>query len=1219
MSLTSNGSKKTFTYSLNPLIFLPNPWITPILNPQFLVNTCMLLSKLEIKGFKSFGDKMVIHFDKGITGVVGPNGCGKSNVVDAIRWVLGEQKSRLLRSDKMENVIFNGTKNRKATNLAEVSLTFENTKNLLPTEYTHVTITRRYYRTGESEYQINGVTCRLKDITNLFLDTGINSNSYAIIELKMIDELLNDKNNSRRELFEEAAGISKFKNRKRETLRKLEDTDADLSRVEDLLFEIDKNLKALEKQAKQAAKYFEIKAEYREASINLAKKSLEQLLQSLQEVQNSSQNEADLKLQLQTQITELEAQLSAAKAELIGKEKLLASRQKALNEQVNKIRGFESDKKIKNERLRFLEDRSQALREQIDLDRKSNDRAAFSIRSLEQEKEGAEKLLAEKEVLVSQLREEYDSQKASTTEKQDQHKALNQQVEKTKEHLYQVGKEVEIKQIQLSTLKQELERTSYDDSSQEANLAEYEIGMNQVKAELDEAQASHSLLKQKQEEQNQKVEDTNRVVELIREELTQISRKLDSKTNEFSLTKSLVENLEGFPEAIKFLKKNPSWGKDVPLLSDLLTTDDRYRITIENYLESYLNYYVVDTEAEAIAAIQLLSDAARGKPNFFILEHFEHFKASQAQLFSNTIAATEIIEFDEKYSRLINFILDNVYIVQGDYKEFPQGVEGVFLAESGQYIKKRFSLSGGSVGLFEGKRIGRAKNLEKLEKEIKELHKKVSSARSNLDQKVSELSKLKEVSFKKASEESQVRIDELNAAFVSVRTKKEQLAELLSSNANKREDILERIAGLEDRLAVILPQLTVEKEQFELAAEQLASAAEVLEQENKRLTEKSQLFNQENITYIQQLNRVSAAEQEITFKQSAFESSKERIEKAQAELAQLDAEIKVLLDTNEVKDDELIELYTEKEAIELGVTEAEKSYYTARGQIDELDNGIRSLQKSKEGFEQLILSLQAQVTEIRLKMSGMKERLNVEFDLDLDQVMAENPALDPVFADFKEEELRELVRKQKERLDKIGPINPMAMEAYDEIKIRYDFISNQKEDLAKAKLSLLSTISEIDLVAKETFLDAFGKIKENFVKVFRSLFTEQDDCDLTLVDPDNPLESAIEIMAKPKGKRPLTINQLSGGEKTLTATSLLFSIYLLKPAPFCIFDEVDAPLDDANIDKFNQIIQKFSAESQFIIVTHNKRTMASTDIIYGITMIEAGVSRVVPVDLRELE
>ncbi len=1179
----------------------------------------MLLSKLEIKGFKSFGDKMVIHFDKGITGVVGPNGCGKSNVVDAIRWVLGEQKSRMLRSDKMENVIFNGTKNRKPTNLAEVSLTFENTKNLLPTEYTYVTITRRYYRSGESEYQINGITCRLKDITNLFLDTGINSNSYAIIELKMIDELLNDKNNSRRELFEEAAGISKFKNRKRETLRKLEDTDADLSRVEDLLFEIDKNLKSLEKQAKQAAKYFEIKADYRIASINLAKKSLEQLQLGLVDAQTKIQQESDHKLEIQSQIVALEAQLSASKSDLIGKEKLLASRQKALNEQVNKIRTFESDKKIKNERLRFLEDRSQSLREQIDQDRKSNERAAFAIRSLEQEKDGAQKILAEKELLVAQLREEYELQKTKTAKKQEQHKALSLKVSQIKERVYQAGKEVEIKQIQWSTLKQELERTSSDDSSQTANLVEFEQSLVLVKVQLDKAQQDYELLKQKKEEQDQKVEDTNKIIEVIREELTQLSRKLDSKTNEFNLTKSLVENLEGFPEAIKFLKKNQSWGKDVPLLSDLLTTDEKYRVTIENFLENYLNYYVVETEQEAIAAIQLLSDAARGKANFFILEHFEKFSPSKAQVFPNALAATKIIEFEDKYSRLINFILDNVYIVQGDYPDFPSQKEGVFLSESGKYIKKKFSLSGGSVGLFEGKRIGRAKNLEKLEKEIKELHKKVSTSRANLDQKLGDLSKLKELSFKKELEQSQARLQELNSDFVSVRTKKEQLAELLYSNANKREDILARIESIQESLEEIQPQLVKENALFEDLNEQLEQLTEDLETVLKILSEKSQLFNQENITYIQQLNRVTSAEQEIEFKQTAFESSKDRIEKYQEELSQLDDEIKTLLESHEVKDEELIELYSEKEGIELGVTEAEKSYYGERGAIDELDTRIRSLQKAKEAYDELVLALQNQINEVRLKMAGMKERLNVEFDIELETLMAENPMVDSEFEELREEDLKEIVQKHKEKLDKIGPINPMAMEAYDEIKIRYDFIISQKEDLIQAKESLLSTISEIDLVARETFLDAFGKIKENFVRVFRSLFTEEDDCDLTLVDPENPLESAIEIMAKPKGKRPLTINQLSGGEKTLTATSLLFSIYLLKPAPFCIFDEVDAPLDDANIDKFNQIIHKFSAESQFIIVTHNKRTMASTDIIYGITMIEAGVSRVVPVDLRELD
>lgn len=1178
----------------------------------------MLLSKLEIKGFKSFGDRMVIHFDKGITGVVGPNGCGKSNVVDAIRWVLGEQKSRMLRSDKMENVIFNGTKNRKPTNLAEVSLTFENTKNLLPTEYTHVTITRRYYRSGESEYLLNGVTCRLKDITNLFMDTGINSNSYAIIELKMIDELLNDKNNSRRELFEEAAGISKFKTRKKETLRKLEDTDADLERVEDVLFEIEKNLKSLEKQARQTARYFEIKQEYKEASINLAKKSVQKHSDSLVSIHKKIQGETDRKLEVNTKITEKEAFLEHNKSDLIQKEKLLSSRQKTLNEHVNKIRQFESDKKIKNERLRFLEDRSQKLREQIDADRKSNDRAGFSIRSLEQEKESAAKLLSEKEFIVEELRRDYESQKNQQSATQEKQKVLSRQFSESKDKVYQLSKDLEIKQIQLSTLKQELEKTASDDNSQEASLADFEDKLVLLREQLENKTKELSSIKAKEEDQSQKIEETNRIIDMIREEVTQTSRKLDAKQNEFNLTKSLVENLEGFPEAIKFLKKNSDWGKNTPLLSDILTTEEKYRVTIENYLETYMNYYVVETEVQAIAAVNLLSDSAKGKANFFVLEHFNSFHPTQTKLFANAIPATEIIEYDEKYAKLIGFILDDVYIVKGEYQDFPPDQTAIFITESGKFTKRKFSISGGSVGLFEGKRIGRAKNLEKLEKDIKELNKKVSATRSNLDSKISDLLKLKEVSYKSSIEKIQQEFNEVNQEFISIRTKKEQLSELLSSNANKREDILERVETLQESLERIIPELEKEKSQFTSVEEELEIFNQQLQAESESLSQRSAAFNQENILYHQHLNRVNSLDQEIEFKKSAFDSSKERIEKSQMEQSSIDLEIKGLLDNNEVKDDELIELYSEKEGIEKGVTEAEKDYYACRGEIDDTDKQIRELQKSKESMDTLIQEFQQSLNEVKLKLASLKERLSVEFEIDLDTLMEENPELDEAYLEMSEAEMREIVQKAKDRLEKIGPINPMAMEAYDEIKQRHTFITEQKEDLVKAKNSLMETIKEIDQVARETFLEAFGKIKENFIKVFRSLFTDEDQCDLTLVDPDNPLESPIEIIAKPKGKRPLTINQLSGGEKTLTATSLLFAIYLLKPAPFCIFDEVDAPLDDANIDKFNNIIQTFSKESQFIIVTHNKRTMASTDIIYGITMIEAGVSRVVPVDLREL-
>ncbi|KEO75886.1 chromosome segregation protein SMC [Anditalea andensis] len=1178
----------------------------------------MQLSKLEIKGFKSFGDRVVIHFDKGITGIVGPNGCGKSNVVDAIRWVLGEQKTRMLRSDKMENVIFNGTKNRKPTNLAEVSLTFENNKNLLPTEYTQVTITRRYYRSGESEYLLNGITCRLKDITNLFMDTGINSNSYAIIELKMIDELLNDKNNSRRDLFEEAAGISKFKTRKKETLRKLEDTDGDLSRVEDVLFEIEKNLKQLEKQAKQTEKYFTVKKEYKAASIALAKKSVNKHTTALVQMSASITQEQDRKLSLNAKVAEQEALLEKNKNELLLKEKLLSARQRSLNEQVNKIRQFESDKKIKNERLRFLEDRGQKLREQIDLDRKSNDRAGFSIRSLQQEKESAEKLLREKEFVVDNLKTELQEQKDTYALSQERQKVLNKEFTSRKETIYQLSKDLEIKQIQLSTLKQELEKTATDDDNQEANLAEFEEKVVLLKEELDLRTDALHELKKKEEDQLARIEEAVHTIDLIKDEVTQSSRKLDAKQNEYNLTKSLVENLEGFPEAIKFLKKNSSWGKDTPLLSDILTTEEKYRVAIENFLEGYMNYYVVETEAQAIAAVNLLSDAARGKANFFILEHFERFQPSVTKLFPNVIAATEIIEYDLKYSKLISFILDDVYIIKGEYRDIPLDHTSVFITESGKLTKRKFSISGGSVGLFEGKRIGRAKNLEKLEKDIKELNKKVSQTRSDLDRKMGDLMKLKEVSHKSQIEVLQNEINEYNQQYISVRTKKEQLFELLSTNANKREDILIRIDSLSEEVAELLPSLDASKSGFSELEYELEEINENLQVESESVSLKSNLFNQENILYHQHINKVNSLEQEIDFKQNAFETSKERIEKSQHELSGIEQEVKNLLDNNEIKDDELIELYTEKEQIEIGVNEAEKAYYAYRGNIDEIEKALREIQKQKEHIDTIIMELQQSLNEVKLKLSGMKERLSVEFEIDLDTLMEEDPEISPEYADWDDHQLRTEVAKAKEKLDKIGPINPMAMEAYNEIKERHTFITEQKEDLIKAKNSLLETIKEIDQVAKTTFMDAFDKIKENFIKVFRSLFTAEDDCDLKLTDPTNPLESTIEIMAKPKGKRPLTINQLSGGEKTLTATSLLFAIYLLKPAPFCIFDEVDAPLDDANIDKFNNIIQTFSSESQFIIVTHNKRTMASTDIIYGITMIEAGVSRVVPVDLREL-
>ena len=1179
----------------------------------------MQLTKLEIKGFKSFGDRMVINFDEGITGIVGPNGCGKSNVVDSIRWVLGEQKTRALRSDKMENVIFNGTKKRKQSNLAEVSLTFNNTKNLLPTEYNNVTITRRYYRSGESEYLLNGVNCRLKDITNLFMDTGISSNSYAIIELKMVDDILTDKDNSRRGLFEEAAGISKFKIRKKETLKKLSDTDADLERVEDLLYEIDKNLKSLEKQARQARKYYEYKEAYKEKSVLLAKKSVAEKREQFLTLNKQLGAENDKKISLNKQLSEFEAKLEQAKTDLLKQEKLLATRQKALNDHVNKIRSYESEKKIKNERLRFLQDKSDNLKQQIEQDKQSNERAGFSIKSLAQEQEAATKIFAESAANIAQLKAGYEAQKEKTLTIREEVNTLNNQQQTLKDTVYQLNKSLEIKEIQLASIKQELEKSSTDSSEQKVSVAEFDEKIGALSLLLNEKNDYLKNLKAKEQHLTDQIEEHTKTIELIKDELTQSSRKLDATENEYNLTKSLVDNLEGFPEAIKFLKKSAKWGKNAPLLSDILTTSEDYRITIENFLEPYMNYYIVDSEAHAFEAINLLSDASRGKAHFFILDSFEKFKPSDTKLFDNALAATEIVEYDAKYKQLIAYVLDNVYVVQGDYTKMPEDAYCTFITQSGKVTKRKFSMSGGSVGLFEGKRIGRAKNLEKLQEQIKRLNKSIATIKASLAQRQKDLESLKQHSYRENIELLQAEINEVNSEYVSIKTKQEQFAEMLSTAANKREDLENKRDELSKEIENLKPESKEKSDRLLEVENRLLLIREDLESQDALLSQKSTVYNEENIGYHQQENRVNSLQQEISYKQNTFDSSRERLERNQTELKTNEESIKNLIDTAETNDDELLGMYEEKEQIELGVNEVEKSYYAARGEIDEIEKESRNIQRNREQVDELVLQLQNSLNDTKLSLNSVKERLSVEFEIDLDKLMAIDKDEPQDANNTNADSLREEVDKLKERMERIGPINPMAMEAYEEIKERNDFIIEQREDLFKAKESLLSTISEIDEVARENFLEAYAKIKGNFMKVFRTLFTEEDECDLQLSDPDNPLESKIEIMAKPKGKRPLTINQLSGGEKTLTATSLLFAIYLLKPAPFCIFDEVDAPLDDANIDKFNNIIREFASESQFIIVTHNKRTMSSTDVIYGVTMVEQGVSRVVPVDLRELE
>lgn len=1171
----------------------------------------MQLTKLEIKGFKSFGDRISINFDSGVTGIVGPNGCGKSNVVDAIRWVLGEQKTRMLRSDKMENVIFNGTKSRKPSQMAEVSLSFNNTKNLLPTEYSTLTVTRKYYRTGESEYLLNGVPCRLKDITNLFLDTGISSNSYAIIELKMVDDLLNDKDNSRRDLFEEAAGISKFKKRKKETLRRLEDTDADLNRVEDLLFEIEKNMRSLERQAKQTEKYYKLKEEYKSLSLSLTAKQSETLRERLLELEKEIQRHEDARLQAQTTSKTLDAKEEGLQKALIDAEKLLSSRQKTLNEHVNTIRQTESDKKIKNERLRFLTEKSRELETRLQADKESLDRVSFSLKGLKEEVQSYEKLSLEKEADIQRLKALADEEKWKLQSLQAEEEAKSKAFQSLREANYQQSKSLEIKEMQLNSLKIEYEKSSTGTRERAVQLNEFDDKI----ALLDEkVNTRREAYEQKNEQENlnlRQQEELRESLDKRKEQLAASKRQRDAKDNEYKLTKSLVDNLEGFPEAIKYLKKTAKWAKDTPLLSDLISCEEKYRVPVENYLEQYMSYFVVNHESQALEAIHMLAESNRGKANFFVISKLQKRQYPEFKAPVGSLRVMDMIEFDPSYGVLLYNLLGNVYLLEDS--KLPEPEEHiVFLSTNGQMSRKKAIISGGSVGLFEGKKIGRKKNLENLSRAIKQLDKEIAEMGDQIEEEQSRLQQLIAASEKKALEELRNELNRDEQELSALKSRKDQIFQFVQSEETKREDIRETLENLHEEIDALRPKVAQGQKELSEQEEVSLELREQVESQRERSATQSAEFNEQNMKYFQLKNKFESLSREIEFKEQNLEGTQERIAQNQEEALKTGEEIKKLLGQSSEEEDSLLGLYEEKESIEAGVVEAEKAYYQVRGDLAELEKQNRELTRKREEIDNLLFELKSKANDYKLQLQSLTDRLSVEFNLELSQLPEDDP-----YADWNEENLKEEVSKIREKMERIGPINPMAMEAYQEVNERHGFITEQKEDLMVAKQDLLNTIEEIDQVAKKSFLEAFADIKENFVKVFRSLFTEEDDCNLILTDPERPLESSIEITAKPKGKRPLTINQLSGGEKTLTATSLLFAIYLLKPAPFCIFDEVDAPLDDANIDKFNNIIRTFSKDSQFIIVTHNKRTMASTDIIYGITMVEQGVSRVVPVDLRE--
>ena len=1175
----------------------------------------MRLKSLEIKGFKSFADKTVVLLDNPITGIVGPNGCGKSNIVDAIRWVIGEHKIKALRSDNLEDLIFNGSRTRAASGLAEVSLTFENTRNLLPTDFTSVTITRKFYKNGESEYRLNDVSCRLKDIHNLFLDTGVSNDSYAIIELGMVDDIIKDKEGARRRMLEQAAGISIYKTRKKEAKQKLDLTEGDISRIEDLLFEIGNNLRTLESQAKKAEKYRVIKNEYKDISIELAKASLEDFNDAYKRLNEQHEAETDKKMALDALLAREEAEVEREKLKLINDERELNSLQKLFNELTNKIRQTESDKKLAVQKLEHLRERENNVKIFLAGADGQSIKLAEAVALSEQQ-------IGVETITLELLRKDLESLKQAVEDKKmafDEKKKAVEQLRgehQAKQRLqFDAEKKLAVADTSITNLQKSVQQILDEKGQRARQIADIGRDSEETKAKLDAKKTELEVLIARQEATKAEILAHQEHLEEVRVHLNDENRKADSKKNEYDLLKSLVDSLEGYPDSIKFLKRNKEWNSNAPLLSDVLVVRPEYRTALENVLDAYLNYYVVANAGEAAVAVSLLAKNKKGKANFFLLDGIPEHPQVMSNAPQGTVAALSTLTVDEPYRRLAEQLLGKVSITEGDADLAKINLEpGMVVAhKAGSAVRGQFTYGGGSVGLFEGNKIGRAKNLERLGLEIKELAEITGGLRKQFEELKTKLAALHASLNDRSIDQTRQEVNRLQSHLGNLAHRTENFEQLNAAGERRIADIQKQME--DNQAAIAVTRAGAEKIAGELAALQAAigEAENDFRSVDLGFNEVQQKFNTRNIEYTRQHSRIDGLKQELRFRTNQLNDLKRQIATNTEQVELLGTQIAETAAAAEKAETALFEMMAQKGADEKALNEKDAAYYRFRSETAARESNLNQKRREKAHTETILAGINEKITAMKLKVAGMSERLSIEFKVKLDDILDE-----PRSGSLTAEELAAEADKLKKRLDNMGEVNPTAVEAYAEIKVRHDFITEQKNDLVEAKESLLQTILEVENTANTKFTETFDLVRENFKTVFKTLFTSEDNCDLILSEPDNVAESNIEIYAQPKGKKPSTLTQLSGGEKTLTSTAFLFAIYLIKPAPFCILDEVDAPLDDANVGKFTQMIRKFSDNSQFIIVTHNKQTMASVDVVYGVTMQEAGVSKLVPVDFRSL-
>jgi len=1172
------------------------------------------LSELTIVGFKSFAKKTNLLFHDGITGIVGPNGCGKSNIVDSILWVMGEQRTGALRSDRMENVIFNGSATAKPVGMAEVSLKIENTKNILPIDYSEVVITRRLFRSGESQYLINGNTCRLKDILDLFLDTGAGPHTYSVIELAQVERILNGKEDERRKIFEEAAGITKYKLRRKATFRKLESTEKDLIRIEDIMSEVEKNVRTLKRQVTKAQRYQELAEELKALEIALADHDYNRLTLELEPLETHLDLARGERESSSSTLAMRDADYEAARAKLLDLERALAEKQRLLNEQLRESQKFEERILVNQERVRSLEESNlryiqereslqlklQALQEQQQV---INERTAVSERILNDH-------LAEQ----VQVNQDYEAIRRDYEEKRIRFREIESQVLIITEELSRKQNEGE----RLKATEENLSRRIAQITEEEKATSER---LQEVTALLQSTRTREVGLTQSLEEKKKKTaelmrseDEMKRSFEQMQKQEGQDRNRVEVLTHQAELIKRLIDTYEDYPSGVRFLATNKEIGfSSYGPLANIIQVQPNYRSAISASLGEAATYLVVEDASAAFNGIGLLKEERRGVVTFAPRNEIK-WRVNHRPAVSDLGVigyADELVSHDESFQDLIYAVLGHFLVVQDlqtanrIYNQVKSHQVNV-VTLAGEVLGHSGFIRGGTNHRNQSDFVGRQEQLQALVAEIDKLKQGIDLRHTQMAQKELDIQRTKidieaqSAEIKKMEEE----LANLKVELGKMTFEEASLQETHHKQLTERQHLLGEVSQLGQNLelqAMGADDLTSRRQQLGQTANQLS---EEIKNQEQNVADVSGRLQEINVLVAKWQSDHESLRREMESIAGQIRETSDLIRMRTEETDRARKEILELHKVNEEYHQRIEELKGKREALQAELTSLEEQQYQTNTLVAEQEKAIRYERGKLDELAESVHKIELRVSELKLRLENLKSRMREEFEYTLQR--------GPVDETFNAEEIGKRIEEMREKIKEVGPVNLLSLKEYEQEKERMEFLQVQRDDLIKARKNLTETIDIINATARQKFMKTFEQVQQNFSQVFGKFF-EGGRASLALQETADPLEAEIEIFATPGGKKMSAITLLSGGEKSLTAISLLFAIYLYKPSPFCIFDEVDAPLDDRNVRRFTNALQEFSKNTQFLVVTHNKMTMRAADQLYGITMEEKGVSKVVSV------